>query len=66
MKAGDLRKMNDQELRDRIDEHYKRLFELRTQAETEKLEKPSEMTQAKREIARIFTILKERGVSAAG
>ena len=66
MKAGDLRKMNDQELRERLDEHYKRLFELRTQAETEKLEKPSEMTQAKREIARIFTILKEREVSAAG
>ena len=65
MKARDLRKMNDQELRERLDGQYKRLFELRAQAETEKLEKPSEVTQAKREIARIFTILKERAVSVA-
>ena len=62
MKARDLRKLNDQELRERLTQGYRRLLDLRTQAETEKLEKPSDVTKAKREIARIFTLFRERGV----
>jgi len=62
VKARQLREMTDDELRERLAEQHKRLFGLRTQAETEKLEKPTEMTQAKREVARILTILGERGV----
>lgn len=64
MKARELRQLSDDELRQRLRAQYKRLYELRTQAETEKLEKPSELTNTKREIARILTILRERGVPA--
>ena len=64
MKPAELRKLNEKELQDRLDAQHKRLFELRTQAETEKLEKPTDVTQAKREIARILTILGERARGA--
>ena len=64
MKAGEVRKFNDQELRERLEGQHKRLFELRSQAETEKLEKPSEVTKAKREIARLMTIIGERSRGA--
>jgi len=60
VKADDLRNLTDEELQQRLDEHHQRLFQLRSQAETEKLEKPTEMTQAKREVARILTIRRER------
>lgn len=60
MKARELRKLSDEELAARLEEQHKVLFGLRGQAETEKLEKPSQVTAAKREIARILTIQGER------
>ena len=41
------------------------LFRLRLQSETERLEAPSEIIKAKREIARIKTILRERELERA-
>ena len=38
------------------------LFRLRLQSETERLEAPSEIVKAKREIARIKTILRQREI----
>ena len=68
MKARQLRELTDDELRQRLLEQQKHLFDLRTQAETEKLEKPTEVTRTKREIARILTVLRERelAVPASG
>jgi large subunit ribosomal protein L29 len=40
------------------------LFRLRLQSETERLEAPSEIIKAKREIARIKTILRLREIEA--
>ena len=41
-------------------ERQKHLFDLRTQAVTEKLEDPSQLRKTKKEIARIKTILRQR------
>ncbi len=38
----------------------RKVFDLRTQAETEELQVPSELRKARRDIARMKTILKER------
>jgi large subunit ribosomal protein L29 len=42
----------------------KNLFHLRFQSATERLETPSEIRKAKREIARIKTIIRERELAA--
>jgi hypothetical protein len=41
------------------------LFELRTQAVTEKLEDPSQLRKTRKEIARIKTILRQRQLEAS-
>ncbi len=41
------------------------LFRLRLQSETERLEAPSEIVKAKREIARIKTIVRQREIAQA-
>ena len=58
-KAAQLREMDDQQLELTLKETQERLFRLRLQSETERLEAPSEIVKAKREIARVKTILRE-------
>lgn len=60
MKAREFREMSQQELILTLRETEQHLFQLRFQAETEKLEAPSVMTKAKRDIARMKTVLRER------
>lgn len=55
MKAQEVHKMKDDELTVEGDRLRKRLYELRCQAVTEKLENPMQMRQIKRDIARIET-----------
>lgn len=42
----------------------RKVFDLRTQAETEELHVPSELSKARRDIARLRTILRERELAA--
>lgn len=60
MKAKDLRQMSDEQLDLTLKETVKNLFHLRFQSATDRLETPSEIQKAKREVARIKTILLER------
>ena len=60
MKASELREMNPDELVDELESLQRKLFDIRTQAVTEKLEDPSQLTKAKRDIARLKTIIRER------
>jgi large subunit ribosomal protein L29 len=60
MKADDLRHMSDEQLELTLRETVKNLFHLRFQSATDRLETPSEINKAKREVARIKTILLER------
>ena len=63
MKIGEFREMSDSELHEELQALRRRLFELRCQAVTEKLENPSLLTKTKRDIARMLSVLQERAVS---
>lgn len=60
MKASELRKLTDQELREKLIELKKKVMNLRFQNAIGTLSKTSEIRDTKRDIARILTILKER------
>lgn len=60
MKIGDFRDMKTDQLVHEAERLRRRLFELRSQAVTEKLENPFQLTGAKRDLARILTVLTER------
>lgn len=57
MKASQLREMSRDELHGTLQDLEKRLFELRSQAVTEKLENSKAILNARRDIARIKTVL---------
>ena len=61
MKMSEIRQMKTEELHSELDRLRRHLFDLRSQAVTENLQDPSMLTKAKRDIARIFTVLRERG-----
>ena len=65
MKPDEYRGMGDEQLELTLKEEIKNLFHLRFQSATERLETPSEIRKAKREIARIKTIQRERELAAA-
>lgn len=60
MEINELRKLSSEDLKKRIVEKKEELFTKRMQASSGSLEKPVELRQLRREIARIKTILKER------
>ena len=64
-KASELRDMSDEQLTLTLKETAEHLFRLRLQAQTERLDAPSELRRHRRLIARINTILAERKRSAA-
>ena len=65
MKPVEYRGMTDEQLQLSLNEVVKNLFHLRFQSATERLETPSEIRKAKKEVARIRTILRERQLAAA-
>ena len=64
MKAQELRDMTNEDLQQTLADTSKRLFELRVQAQAERLDAPSEIRRNRRLIARIKTIQTERTVEA--
>jgi large subunit ribosomal protein L29 len=60
MKASELREMSDEQLGLTLNERCEQLFRLRLQAQTERLDAPSELRKHRRTIARIRTIQRER------
>lgn len=54
-KAREVRKLSDEEIDIEVDRLRKRLFELRTQAGTEKITDTSQFGNTKRDIARLLT-----------
>ena len=61
MKINEIREMKTEELHGELDRLRRHLFDLRSQAVTENLQNPWMLTEAKRDVARIFTVLRERG-----
>ncbi|MHC5074107.1 MAG: 50S ribosomal protein L29 [Planctomycetota bacterium] len=60
MKAQQYREMSSDELQMKLDDLQKHLFDLRSQAVTEKLENSKAIKNAKRDIARIKTIISQQ------
>jgi large subunit ribosomal protein L29 len=64
MKPAEYRGMSDEQLDLALKEVVKNLFHVRFQSATERLETPSEIQKAKREVARIKTLQRERQLAA--
>lgn len=64
-KATELREMSDEQLELTLKETTSNLFHLRLQAQTERLDAPSELRKQRRAIARIQTIQNQRKRAAA-
>jgi large subunit ribosomal protein L29 len=64
-KTKEFREKADDALQSELSEKQKHLFDLRSQAVTEKLEDPSQLGKARKEIARIKTILRQRQIEAS-
>jgi len=59
MKAQNYREMSHDELDDKLQELQRHLFDLRSQAATEKLENSKAAANVRRDIARLKTIIRE-------
>jgi len=66
MKTQELRDMSDEQLELSLKDVVKNLFHLRFQSATDRLETPSELLKAKKEVARIKTIMRERANGIRG
>lgn len=60
MKASELRDLTQEELRQKEEELADRLFALRLQKSIGQLEKPSRIRNARVELARVLTVLREK------
>lgn len=60
MKASEAKKMSLEELESEQQRLRRHLFDLRSQAVTEKLENPRQLMNTRRDIARLLTELRQR------
>ncbi len=65
MNAQELRDKTPDQLRDELVALKKEQFNLRFQSATNQLENPAQMRQARRNAARVLTILNEKAAAAA-
>lgn len=66
MKVEEIRHFSDEEIQTELGRLHRHLFDLRAQAVTEKLEDPSMLAKAKRDVARVLTVRRERERVLAG
>jgi large subunit ribosomal protein L29 len=59
-KAVELRQLDDDALEEKLREAKEELFNLRFQAATGQLESHGRLKQVRREVARVYTVLRER------
>lgn len=65
MKIKELKDMSDEQLQFTLLETQKTLFKLRMQAQTERLDAPSELKKHRRLIAQVKTLQRQRELKAA-
>lgn len=63
--AGELRELTDEELTERLRESKEELFNLRFQMATGQLNNNRRLRTVRQEIARIYTVLRERELGLA-
>ena len=66
MKAAELREQTVEELRDHEKELAEKLFALRLQRVTGQLESPAKVREARRDLARVLTVLREKQLGEKG
>lgn len=64
MKTVDLRKLSYAELQEQLDETKEELFNLRFQIVTNQLDNTARITQVRRDVARIKTMMREQEIAA--
>lgn len=64
MNPTELRNLTTEEIRGKLDETYRELFNLRFQMARRQLKDTNRMRQVRRDIARLKTILRERELEA--
>ena len=64
MKAKEIRTLSAEQLQDKLAELKKDLFNLRLQHATNQLENVNKITEVKRDIARVNTVLRELQLAA--
>jgi large subunit ribosomal protein L29 len=64
MKAREARELTDDEMRVRLDQARRELFNLRMQKSAAQIEKPSRIRELRRDTARMLTVRSERTRSA--
>ena len=64
MRPAELRGLSDQELLSELQDRVREVFNLRFRAQSQKLDNPAELRKARRDIARIRTIIRERKIEA--
>ncbi len=65
-KTEEIRKLSDVDIEKELEEAHRRLFSLRIQSETRQLTNHRELPAAKRLIARLKTIQRQRQLAAVG
>ena len=60
IKANELRNMTADEIQRKMEALKKELYNLRTEAEAGRIEKPHKIKEARKDIARCMTIIKEK------
>ncbi len=65
MTSKEIREKESAQLTHELVEKQKHLFDLRSQAVTEKLEDPSQLRKTKKDIARIKTVIRQRELEQA-
>ena len=63
-KTEEIRKLSDADVEKELEEAYRRLFSLRRQSETRQITNHRELPAAKRLIARLKTVQRERQLTA--
>jgi large subunit ribosomal protein L29 len=66
MRAREMRGLSTEELKRELERRTRDLFNLRFRAQTEKLDDPSSILKARKDIARMKTVLWERELEAVG
>ena len=64
MKAVDLREFTAPELQEQLEEAKEELFNLRFQLVTNQLDNTARITQVRRDVARVKTVLREQEIAA--
>ena len=64
MKTVDLRKLSYAELQEQLDESKEELFNLRFQIVTNQLDNTARITEVRRNVARVKTLMREQEIAA--